>query len=550
VIGSRKELEERATGGLEQLEELHRPWIDEVPIRCESCGMEARRIPEVGDAWLDAGIVPFSTLGWQNAEWIPGGYATGASQGLSRADLPDHAYWEQWFPAAWISESREQIRLWFYSMSFMSVTLIGRSPYERVLAYERVRDETGREMHKSTGNMIEANEAIEQMGADVMRWMYCEQVPSQNINFGYGPAHEIKRRLLTLWNSVKFFVDYANVAGDWKSAVAGDLEPLDRWLLSRIEQLVAEATDAYERYWTPDVVASFERFVDDLSNWYIRRSRRRFWNGDPAALQTLRTALVRSLVVIAPVMPFLAEHLWRVLRSDDAPESVFLVRWQEAGDRDEQLLTEVAEVRRVVELGHQARGDAGLKLRQPLRRAYVRGADGARAHAAEIGDELNVKEVHFDEGPVARVQLKPNLRLLGPRLGLRLRGVRAALDAGDYEELTGGGVRAAGEELSAGEVLRGEQLVGEGFAVASDDATSVAVETALDDELVREGRVRELVHRLNAMRKEAELELTDRIVVTLGPVEADLVDGYEGWIKDETLAVAVRVGETLAIERI
>ena len=289
VVGSRAELEERATAGLDQLQELHRPWIDEVPITCEGCGKEVRRIPEVGDAWLDAGIVPFSTLGWENPEWVEHGYASGASQGLSGADLPDQSYWEQWFPADWISESREQIRLWFYSMLFMSVTLEGRAPYERVLAYERVRDETGREMHKSTGNAIEANEAIERMGADVMRWMYSEQVPSQNLNFGYGPAHEIKRRLLTLWNSVKFFVDYANVSprGD-----AGELEPLDRWLLSRVEQLVAEATDAYERFWTPDVVASFEAFVDDLSNWYIRRSRRRFWDGDAAALETLRTALL------------------------------------------------------------------------------------------------------------------------------------------------------------------------------------------------------------------------------------------------------------------
>ena len=226
VVGSRAELEERATAGLDQLQELHRPWIDEVPITCEGCGKEVRRIPEVGDAWLDAGIVPFSTLGWENPEWVEHGYATGASQGLSGADLPDQSYWEQWFPADWISESREQIRLWFYSMLFMSVTLEGRAPYERVLAYERVRDETGREMHKSTGNAIEANEAIERMGADVMRWMYSEQVPSQNLNFGYGPAHEIKRRLLTLWNSVKFFVDYANVSPRWRGGRAGAARPV------------------------------------------------------------------------------------------------------------------------------------------------------------------------------------------------------------------------------------------------------------------------------------------------------------------------------------
>ena len=462
VVGSRAELQERATGGLDQLQELHRPWIDEVTIGCSACGKDVRRIPEVGDAWLDAGIVPYSTLGWQSAEWIQGGYATGSSKGLSGADLPDHAYWERWFPAHWISESREQIRLWFYSMLFMSVTLEGRAPYERVLAYERVRDEHGVEMHKSTGNMIAANEAIERMGADVMRWMYCEQVPSQNLNFGYGPAHEIRRRLLTLWNSVKFFVDYANVS---PAGEPGELEPLDRWLLARVEQLVADAEDAYERWWTPDVIASFEAFVDDLSNWYIRRSRRRFWNGDAVALRTLWTALTRSLVVIAPVMPFFAEHLWRVLRSDDQPESVFLVRWQKAGERDEELLAEVAETRRVVELGRQARATSGLKLRQPLRRLVVEGAPLAERHADEVRDELRLKEVEFGSVEASELRVKPNLPVLGPKLGKELGAVRTALEAGEFEELPGGGVRVAGQELGADEVLV-ERIGKEGWAVA------------------------------------------------------------------------------------
>jgi isoleucyl-tRNA synthetase len=538
VIGSREELEDRATGGLDQLRELHRPWIDEVPIRCEECDRDVRRIPEVGDAWLDAGIVPFSTLGWQNPEWKPSGNGTGAARGLTGADLPDHDYWEQWFPAHWVSESREQIRLWFYSMSFMAVTLVGRSPYERVLAYERVRDETGREMHKSTGNAIEANEAIERMGADVMRWMYCEQVPSQNLNFGYGPAHEIKRRLLTLWNSVRFFVDYANVQRDWAPDDAQELEPLDRWLLSRAEQLVAEATDAYERYWTPDAVASFEAFVDDLSNWYIRRSRRRFWNGDPAALQTLWKALVRAVVVIAPVMPFLAEHLWRVLRSDTAPESVFLVRWQDAGERDEQLLAEVAETRRVVELGRQARAASGLKLRQPLRRLVVQGATLARGHADEIRDELRVKQVEFGEVEATELTVKPNLPVLGPKLGKELGKVREALAAGEYEELPEGGFRVAGHELGAGEVLV-EQHGREGWAVAGGDGLTVALETALDDELRVEGRVLDLIHELNSMRRDAGLELTDRIVVTLPESQSDLLE-HSDWIKGEVLAVEIR----------
>ena len=538
VIGSRAELEERATGGLDQLQELHRPWIDEVPISCEACGEEVRRIPEVGDAWLDAGIVPFSTLGWQNPEWIPGGYATGASEGLSGADLPDHAYWEQWFPAEWISESREQIRLWFYSMSFMSVTLLGRAPYERVLAYERVRDETGREMHKSTGNAIEANEAVERMGADVMRWMYCEQVPSQNLNFGYGPAHEIRRRLLTLWNSVKFFVDYANVVPDWKPGEARDFEPLDRWLLSRVEQLVADATDAYERYWTPDVISSFEAFVDDLSNWYIRRSRRRFWNSDPAALETLWTALVRAVVVIAPVMPFFAEHLWRALRSDEDPESVFLAGWEEAGERDEQLLAEVAATRRVVDLGRQARAASGLKLRQPLRRLVVEGAPLASGHVDEIRDELRVKDVELGEVDATQLRVKPNLPVLGPKLGKELGAVRAALEAGEFEELPGGGFRAAGHDLSAEEVLV-ERTGKEGWAVASADGVTVALDTALDAELELEGRVLDLIHELNSMRKEAGLALTDRIVVTLPQSASDLLE-HEDRIKEEVLAVEIR----------
>jgi isoleucyl-tRNA synthetase len=233
VIGSLAELRERATRGLDQLQELHRPWIDEVPIRCD-CGAEVRRVPEVGDAWLDAGIVPFSTLGWQNPEWKEHGYATGAAAGLTGADLPDHAYWETWYPADWVSEMREQIRLWFYSQCFMSVTLTGKSPYRAVLTYEKLLDEHGREMHRSWGNAIDAQEALENIGADVIRFMFCEHVPSQNLKFGYGPAAEIRRRLLTYWNSVRFFVDYANIAEFRPGADApGELQPLDRWLLER-----------------------------------------------------------------------------------------------------------------------------------------------------------------------------------------------------------------------------------------------------------------------------------------------------------------------------
>ena len=344
VVGSKAELAERAVSGLDQLEELRRPWVDEVPIRCESCGETVRRIPEVGDVWLDAGIVPFSTLGWQNDEYVVEGYATGAAKGLTTADLPDHAYWETWFPADWVSEMREQIRLWFYSQHFMSVALTGRAPYRRVLGYEKMLDEHGREMHGSWGNMIDAEDAFERMGADVMRWQYCAQPPNQNLLFGFGPAHEIKRKLLTLWNSCKFLVDYANIDGweptwaDLADGPGGELEPLDRWLVERTRALVAESTAGYESWLSVDVVRAYEAFIDDVSNWYIRRSRRRFWDADPVALRTLWFALVQGLRVVAPLMPFLTDHLWRVLTAPcaDAPASVHLAglaRYPRAGCR-------------------------------------------------------------------------------------------------------------------------------------------------------------------------------------------------------------------------
>ncbi|GIU94082.1 MAG: isoleucine--tRNA ligase [Gaiellaceae bacterium] len=556
VIGSRAELEERAVRGLEQLEELRRPWIDEVPIRCAACGEEVRRILEVGDVWLDAGIVPFSTLGWQNPTWIPEGYATGAARGLTKADLPDHAYWEQWFPADWVSEMREQIRLWFYSQLFMSVVLVGRAPFERVLGYEKMLDEHGREMHGSWGNMIEAEDAFERMGADVMRWQYCSQPPNQNLLFGFGPAREIQRKLLTLWNSCKFLVDYANVEGwtptwaDLAGGPDGELEPLDRWLVERTRALVAEATAGYESWLTVNVVRAFEAFVDDLSNWYIRRSRRRFWEGDATALRTLWFSLVQGLRVVSPLMPFLTDHLWRVLTApcEEAPSSVHLAGWPEVAEADQALLDEIAELRRVVELGRQARATSGVKLRQPLRALVVEGAPLAEAHAAEIADELRVREVTFGEVAASELRVKPNLPVLGPKLGRELAAVRAALEAGDFEELPGGGFRAAGHELGPDEVLV-ERRGKEGWAVAASDGLTVALDLHVDEALAREGRVYELVHTVNTMRKQAGLELTDRIRLTIPESDADLLEHAE-WIARETLAVAVEVGgEELRFEK-
>ena len=558
VVGSRAELEELATAGLDGLSELHRPWIDAVQIRCPACGTEGvQRIPEIGDVWLDAGIVPFSTLGWENPKWIDGGYGNGAAKGLTGADLPDNAYWETWFPAHWVSEMREQIRLWFYSQLFMSVCLVNKAPFRSVLGYEKMLDEHGRQMHGSWGNLIAAEEAFARMGADVMRWQYCDQPPDRDLHFGYGPAHEIKRKLLTFWNSVGFLVRYANIEGfqptldDLEAGPAGiELRPLDRWLVARTDRLVADMTAALEGQLTYRVIAAFESFVDDLSNWYIRRSRRRFYGYDDAAFRTLWFAVVTGLRLIAPVMPFLADHLWRNLVADaceGAPESVFLAGWPGMRQADERLLAEIAEVRRIVELGREARSTAGVKLRQPLGRVYVRGAQLAREHADEIAEELRVDEVGFDQGPVARVRLLPNLRLLGPRLGPKVREIKSALEGGQLEELGDGRVRVAGVELEAEEVIRGEQVEIAGWAIADDLALSVALDTEINSELELRGRVYELIHTVNTMRKDAGLELTDRIVLTL-PDGDDLLP-HEDWIKAETLATRIERGASLAITK-
>jgi isoleucyl-tRNA synthetase len=549
VIGSKAQLLERAVDPVDDLPELRRPWIDRIRIRCEACGEPVARILEVGDVWLDAGIVPFSTLGWQNPQRIPEGYGTGAAKGLTRADLPDDGYWEEWFPADWVSEMREQIRLWFYSQFFMSCVLVGRSPYRRVLGYEKMLDEHGREMHGSWGNMIDAEDAFARMGADVMRWQYSAQPPDRNLLFGFGPAHEIKRKLLTFWNSVALLVLYGNIAGFEPDP--GELEsgppverPLDRWMVERTHELVRQAESAYEATLSVNVIRAFETFVDDLSNWYIRRSRRLFWSEDDAALRTLWYGLVQSLRVISPVMPFLADHLWWNLVRGGAT-SVHLAGWPAVADPDEGLLTEIAEVRAVVELGRQARSTSGIRQRQPLERMIVAGAALAVAHADEIADELNIKLVEFGDVGASELRVKPNLPVLGPKLGRELPVVRQLLAEGSFTELEGGRFQVDGHVLEPDDVLV-ERIAREGWVVVTEGRITVGIDTALNDELLLEARVNDLVRAIQVLRKDSGLEVTDRIRLWIR--DEDLLPFSER-IAAETLAVSVEAGPGLRLEK-
>jgi isoleucyl-tRNA synthetase len=335
------------------------------------------------------------------------------------------------------------------------------------------------------------------------------------------------------------------------------LRPLDRWLLARVQQFIEEASQAYDAYLTVNVIRAFDGFVDDVSTWYVRRTRRRFWEGDEAAFATLWYALVQALRMMAPVIPFLTEHLWRNLVADlrGAPESIFLAGWPESVDRlrDRGLLEEVATGRQVAELARSARQQAGLKLRQPLRRLVVATSDpGRRAlvsrQVEDLAGELRVKEVAIAENPteVAELKATPKLDVVGPRYGPNLPELRRLLSQGEFE-VSNGTLRAGGFVLGRGEFTL-DYTAREGWAVEHGDDYVVAVDTRLDDELVLEGRVYDLIRQVQRLRIDAGLEITDRIVLTIPEADRDLLV-YEDWIKNETLATAIEVGESLAVRK-
>jgi isoleucyl-tRNA synthetase len=380
VVGSLEELTKLATDSnkVKQLPELHRPWIDEIKIKCPNCGKSVSRISEVGDCWLDAGIVPYSTLNY----------------------LGDKDYWQKWFPADFITEMREQVRLWFYAMLFMSVVLEGEAPYKQVLTHSAVSDEKGEEMHKSKGNAIWFDDAASKMGADVMRWMYLEQNPAYPLKFGFNKAKEIKGKFNTWWNSLYFLVTYANI-DDWQP----DKQPknsdnvLDRWLISRLNQLVVEVEKNYQEVEIHKSVSQFDSFLDDLSNWYIRRSRRRFWKdsgqGDKDdAYSTLYRALKVSAQVMAPFFPFFSENIYSVVRNDKDPVSVHLTDYPKADKSkiDTVLMEEMSQAREVVYKALSERSKAGIKVRQPLASLTLEKSLSPDLNEI-IKEEVNIKEI-------------------------------------------------------------------------------------------------------------------------------------------------------------
>ncbi len=535
VISGRGELRERAVEGWDAFEghTPHRPYVDEVVVRCRHCGGRSRRIPDVGNPWLDAGIVPFSTLHYRE----------------------DPEFWAQWFPADFITESFPgQFRNWFYAMLAMSTVLRREPPFKTIFGYATLFGEDGRPMHKSWGNAIEFDEAAERMGVDVMRWLYMSARPDDNILFGWHTADEARRRLLVLWNVYAFFVTYARLAG-WTPTTGGppslERSPMDRWILSRCAALAAATADRLADYDALGATRLIEAFIDDLSTWYLRLSRRRFSRGAgadrEAAFATLHAALVTVARVAAPILPFLAETLYgNLVAGEDpvAPHSVHLTRFPSVeleGLRDERLEAAMSVARRTVDLARTLRGNAGLKVRQPLARLWVAlpggDLDELEALVALIADEVNVRHVEVigDDSMLVERRVKVLLPKVGPRLGAQIPAVMAAAREGHVEIRPDGSVRLAGVELAPDEV---EILATPrpGTVVAHDEGLLVVIDTELTPELRAEGDARELQRAIQDLRKEAGLALDDRIelfVAGAGPaVVAHLEDVAEATLAD------------------
>ena len=558
VVGSREELEERAVEGWEAFDghTPHRPYIDGIKIACPSCGNPVSRIKDVGNPWLDAGIVGISTVH----------YST------------DHDYWKKWYPADWISESFPgQFRNWFYSLLAQSTLMAdGVGPFKNLFSYASLFAEDGREMHKSWGNAIEFNEAADTMGADTMRWLYASSKPEQNMRFGYQVGDETRRRfIIPLWNVYAFFVNYAQLdkwTPNGETAVSTNAAhaQLDQWIRERLDETTLATRAALDAWDAERATQVLEAFLDDLSNWYVRRSRRRFWKSETdadklAAYATLYHVLVEFVKLLAPFVPFLTEAMYQNLVrtvNANAPASVHHTFYPQADAAalDRRLLAKMGLAITTASLGRSARSAADIKLRQPLAKARVNvGSQQEQADLQELVDvlieEINVKEIEVvsEVGELVNYKLLPNNRVLGPKFGKDFPQVRQALMALDPAQ--------AARTLQAGEALtlevEGEtvSLSGEdvlvqtesrgGTAVASDKGVTVAVDTELTPALMQEGYARDVVRHVNNMRKDAGLEISDRIELAYQGANGDVaiaLSGFAEYIQQETLALSLREG--------
>jgi isoleucyl-tRNA synthetase len=563
--GSVAELRERARGDVP--DDLHRPYIDEVEIVCERCGGEMRRVDSVIDTWYDSGAMPFAQFHYP---------------------FENEQLFEERFPADFICEAIDQTRGWFYTLLAESTLLFGTSSYRNCVCLGLILDPEGQKMSKSKGNVVEPWEVISTHGADAFRWYYLTaQQPWSGYRFSVKTVGEsVRQFLLTLWNTYSFWVLYANAENlgpaDFASPVplsshfvsdsktkrelTPSEEDLDLWVLSRLQATVEAVTERMDDFDCTAAGREIAEFVEELSNWYVRLSRRRFWEGDRAAFATLRHCLLETAAMLAPFVPFLADEIHLNLAGGEGeelgglPDSVHLRDFPapDAALADPELETAMEAVRLTVELGRAARAQAKTKVRQPLRRAVIVANDAEReaisTRAELVKAELNVKELDFvtEEAELVSYAVKPNYRALGPRFGKRMPQVAAAVEALDpvhvARVMAGGGqvgINIDGDDhtLSAEDVSLSLQPL-EGYEVEAEAGHAVALQLELDDELRREGLAREIVHAVQIARKEAGLEITDRIELGLGGDDELLAAAraHEHYLAGEVLATSVAYG--------
>ena len=554
-IGSIEELKEKADNCPDDIE-LHRPYIDAVTIKCPKCGKEMHRVPEVIDCWFDSGSMPFAQhhYPFENKETF-----------------------EKQFPAQFISEAVDQTRGWFYSLLAISTLLFNKAPYENVIVLGLVQDENGQKMSKSKGNAVDPFDALQTYGADAIRWyFYTSSAPWLPSRFAGKTVVEGQRKFMgTLWNTYAFFVLYANI--DKFDATKYTLEydklaVMDKWLLSRLESTVKAVDDNLANYRIPEAAKALQSFVDDMSNWYVRRSRERFWTKGMEqdkinAYMTLYTALVTVAKAAAPMIPFMTEDIYQnLVKSIDAsaPESIHLCDFPEVHENwiDPKMEEDMADLLEIVVMGRAARNTANIKNRQPIGTMYVKSEFQLSEFYKEIiEDELNVKEVVFkdDIADFISYSFKPQMRTVGPKYGKLLNKIKTTLSELD-------GNKAMAELKSTGELkldIDGQEIVlleedllidmaqMEGYVSESDHTITVVLDTNLTPELIEEGFVRELVSKIQTMRKEAGFEVMDKIRVYAKDNDkiVSIMKNHGDEIKSEVLAEEIVTGETKGYEK-
>ena len=545
-IGSRAELAERSGNPEDAKVELHRPYIDAVTFKCPDCGKEMHRVPEVIDCWFDSGAMPFAQHHYP----------------FENKDV-----FEKQFPAKFISEAVDQTRGWFYSLMAESTLLFNKAPYENVIVLGHVQDENGQKMSKSKGNAVDPFDALETYGADAIRWyFYTSSAPWIPKRFSGKLVQEGQRKFMgTLWNTYAFFVLYANIDQFDATKYTLDYEKLsvmDKWLLSKLNSAIKGTDENLANYRIPEAAKVLDEFVDDMSNWYVRRSRDRFWakgmeQDKINAYMTLYTALVEICKAAAPMIPFMTEEIYQnLVRSinTEAPESIHLCDFPAVNEAwiDKELEKNMDEVLKIVVMGRACRNSANIKNRQPIGNMYVKAPNVLSEYFVEIiEDELNVKKVNFTEDVSAYTSytFKPQLRTVGPKYGKFLGQIQKALAELDgnkaMAELKADGVLAL-PTVSDDVKLSEEDLLitmtqMEGYVTEGDNTVTVVLDTNLTPELVEEGFVRELISKIQTMRKEAGFEVMDKISIYYHADEkvADIFNKYENDIMGDVLGTEV-----------